>query len=274
MKKTLSAVHHRLRVSGYLACRVGGCPGSRRTQEESMRAFLVGLTAALLGLAAGRAVTGERKKGDVPAGWTWDFSAEKADLVPTGRNRYFILEPGHFRVLVRGKGQLRITVLEETKKVDGVLTRVVEEKETKGGKLVEVSRNYFAISKRTSSVFYFGEDVDNYKGGKVVDHKGSWRAGVKGARFGLVMPGTVLLGARYYHEVAPGQALDRAEIVDLGQTVTTPAGKFTNCLKVRESTPLEPDKKEYKYYAPGVGLVQDGELKLVKHGKTTKGEAR
>ena len=33
------------------------------------------------------------------------------------------------------------------------------------------------------------------------------------------------------------------------------------------STPLEPGEKEYKCYAPGVGLVQDGSLKLVKYGK-------
>ena len=66
---------------------------------------------------------------------------------------------------------------------------MVEERETKDGKLVEVSRNYFAISKRTNSVYYFGEDVDEYKDGKVARHGGSWLAGTGGARFGLLMPG-------------------------------------------------------------------------------------
>ena len=46
----------------------------------------------------------------------------------------------------------------------------------------------------------------------------------------------------------------------------TPAGKFEKCLKVEETTPLEADKA-HKYYAPGVGLVQEGNLKLVKYGK-------
>jgi len=49
--------------------------------------------------------------------------------------------------------------------------------------------------------------------------------------------------------------------------VKTPAGEFKNCLKVEETTPLEPNTKEYKYYAPGVGLVREGDLKLVKYGK-------
>src|SRR4030095_6201749 len=97
-----------------------------------------------------------------------------------------------------GNEQLTITVLDETKKVDGVETRVVEERETKNGKLGEVSRNYFAISKRTNSVYYFGEDVDIYKDGKVVNHEGGWLAGVKDARFGLMMPGQATLKAKYY----------------------------------------------------------------------------
>jgi len=64
--------------------------------------------------------------------------------------------------------------------------------------------------------------------------------------------------------------MDRAEIVSLSETVKTPAGEFKNCLKVEETTPLEPATKEYKYYAAGVGLVQDGSLKLVKYGKAEK----
>jgi hypothetical protein len=81
------------------------------------------------------------------------------------------------------------------------------------------------------------------------------------------MPGQVLLKARYYQEIAPRLAMDRAEIVSLTELVKTPAGEFKTCLKVEETTPLEPGIKEYKYYAYGIGLVQDGSLKLVKYGK-------
>ena len=199
--------------------------------------------------------------------WTADFSFEKDQLSPAGRNPYFVLEPGYQLVLADDDEQITVTVLAETKQVDGVETRVVEERETKKGKPVEISRNYFAISKRTNSVYYFGEDVDIYKAGKVVDHKGAWLAGVKDAKFGLMMPGLALLKARHYQEVAPGVAMDRAEIVSLTETVKTPAGEFKNCLKVEETTPLEPSTKEYKYYSAGIGLVQDGDLKLVKYGK-------
>ena len=208
--------------------------------------------------------------GSSPAkGFTDSFDIDKADLSSTGRNRYFVLEPG-FQLLLEGKQGskatvLTITVLNETKVVDGVETRVVEERETVGGKMAEVSRNYFAISKKTSDVFYFGEDVDIYKDGKVVDHEGAWLSGVNGARFDLMLPGTPLLGARYQQEVAPKAAMDRAEIVSLSETLQTPAGKFEKCLKTEETSALERGKA-HKLYAPSVGLIFDGDLKLTKYG--------
>jgi hypothetical protein len=199
--------------------------------------------------------------------WTSDFSADKDTLTHTGRNPYFILEPGYQLTFADDDETVVKTVFDETKFVDGVECRVIEERETKKGKLAELSRNYYAISKRTNSVYYFGEDVDEYKDGKVVGHPGAWLSGKDGARFGLMMPGVPLLKGRFYQEVAPGVAQDRAEIVALGVTIKTPAGEFKNCVKMEETTPVEPKTKEYKVYAPGVGLVQDGDLKLVKYGK-------
>ncbi len=76
------------------------------------------------------------------------------------------------------------------------------------------------------------------------------------------MPGTALIGARYFQEIAPKVALDRAEIVSLDSVQKTPAGTF-RCLKTEESTPLEPGVKEFKYYAPGIGLVREKNLRLV-----------
>jgi hypothetical protein len=199
--------------------------------------------------------------------WTADFVINPGELVTTGRNPWFILEPGYVLTLEDRDTRLVITVLAETVRVDNVETRVVEERETAKGELIEISRNFFAISTRTNAVFYFGEDVDMYKGGKVVSHEGAWRSGVKGARFGLAMPGVPLQSAKYYQEIAPGIAMDRAEIVGLNETVKTPAGEFKSVLKVLETTPLEPGVREFKYYASGVGLIQDGDARLVKYGK-------
>jgi hypothetical protein len=202
-------------------------------------------------------------------GYTRDFMIEECNgFSSTGSNPFFILEPG-YRLILEGEEDgelvhLTITVLNQTKVIDGIETRVVKERELQDGELAEISLNYFAICNRTNSVFYFGEDVDIYENGVIVDHEGAWRAGVDGAKAGIIMPGTVLLGARYFQELAPDVALDRAEIVSLSATVSTPAGTFEKCLKTRETTPLEPGEEEFKWYAPGVGLVRDGGVKLLR----------
>jgi len=85
-----------------------------------------------------------------------------------------------------------------------------------------------------------------------------------------MMPGQPRLNFKHYQEVAPRVAMDRAEIVGTDETVRTPAGEFTNCLRVQETTPLEPGTSEYKFYARGIGLVQDGALKLVTYGQVER----
>jgi predicted lipase len=201
--------------------------------------------------------------------WTASFDLENCDFASTGENSYFILEP-RYQVILEGEEdeeelQLTMTVLDETKVVDGVETRVVEEKESEGGNLVEVSRNYFAICKPTNDAFYFGEDVDIYEDGEIVSHEGAWLAGQNGAKAGMIMPGKVEVGMKYYQEIAPGVAEDRAEIVSVNNTLDTPAGNFQNVLKTEETNPLEPNEKEYKFYAPGIGLIQEEGLKLVNY---------
>jgi hypothetical protein len=185
----------------------------------------------------------------------------------TGSHPLFPLEPGRWSEL-RGHEddetvEVRISVLLETEMVAGVETRVVEEREWVDGELVEVSRNFLAICEPNGNVFYFGEDVDIYEDGKVVSHAGAWRAGVDGARAGVIMPGSFLLGSRYYQEVAPLVALDRACHTRAALGVWTPAGYFTGCVQIDETTPLEPGALSIKRYCPGVGLVYDDGIRLV-----------
>ena len=201
--------------------------------------------------------------------WQDEFGISKCNLQTSGRNPYFILEPGYQLVLEGNDIKLQLTVLDETKTIDGVATRVVEEREWKKGELAEIAKNYFAICEPTKDVFYFGEDVDYYEKGKVTKHDGSWLA-EKGNRAGLMMAGMPRVKMRYYQEIAPGTAMDRAEIVSLSETCKTPAGTFSNCLKVKETSAIELAAKEYKYYAPGVGLVADDTVRLVKHGSVNK----
>ena len=202
--------------------------------------------------------------------WVKEFGIEKRNLATTGENKYFVMQPG-FQLMIESEDEkVTITVLDETKEIGKITTRVIEEREEKDGKLAEVSRNYFAICKDTGDVFYFGEDVDVYKDGKIVNHSGKWHAYEGNTKPGMMMPGTPSVGKKYYQEIAPGEAMDRAEIVSTNETLKTPAGTFTNCLKIEETSALNPKEKEYKTYAPGIGLIQDEDLLLTKYGYVKK----
>ncbi|MGZ5469750.1 MAG: hypothetical protein ACXWG5_11410, partial [Candidatus Aminicenantales bacterium] len=103
------------------------------------------LALVLVALVAGRSMASGQTLAQ--KGWVDTFAVDKKDFVSAGSNTFFRLEPG-FRLKLEGREGLRrvtlvITVLEETRLVDGVETRVVEERESKGGRLAEVSRNFF-----------------------------------------------------------------------------------------------------------------------------------
>lgn len=168
--------------------------------------------------------------------------------------------------------RVEITVLNETEDIllpdiGQMETRVVEEREYEDEKIAEISRNFFAICSETSAVYYFGEDVDIYDEGEIISHEGAWRAGEDGAKPGLIMPGTFLLGSRYFQEQAPDKAMDLAENIEMGLTITTEAGTFDDCVKVKETSSLDPGDLSYKVYCPGVGLIMDDELELIEYGE-------
>ena len=199
--------------------------------------------------------------------WQSVFPVDRKNLGVKGSNPYFILTPGYQLYYRHGSDEDTVTVLDKTRMIDGVESRVLEDRETSKGQLVELTLDYYAIDSITNDVYYMGEDVDVYKNGKVVGHAGSWLSGVKGAKFGLMMPGAPQPGRRFYQEQAPGVGMDRAEIVSGDEKVSTPAGTFEKCIHVLETTPLEKGTREHKWYAAGVGPVKDAEMPLVRYGR-------
>ena len=213
--------------------------------------------------------------------YTEDFPIEQCRFKPAGGNDYFQLQPGLQLYLTNQEchaageceelEELWITVLPRTRKFvleeDGkklhIKTRVVEEMEMADGELTEISRNFFSTCKPARDVYYFGEEVDIYEDGEIVSHDGAWLAGEDGAEPGIIMPDSAfIVGSRYFQESAPGIALDRAKHAGTDLEVQTPAGRFEDCIKVVETSPLEPGHESIKYYCANVGLVVDGDLRL------------
>jgi hypothetical protein len=127
----------------------------------------------------------------------------------------------------------------------------------------ETRRISIPVGKGNRTLFARVMEERETEDGEVVSHDGAWLAGRRGALPGILMPEDgFMLGSRYYQEVAPDVALDRAEHKRAGFPVRVPAGAFDHCVDVEETTPLEPGAISKKTYCRGVGLVRDGELEL------------
>jgi hypothetical protein len=253
----------------------------KRRRRTAMRTVPLAATAVAAALAMGglAAVAGNLKR----VAFTDQFALESCSALAThtgagpgggARNRYFPLEVN--RVLELSNAacveagecdeleEVRVTILDETEVVDGVTTRVLEERESVNGELAEVSRNFVVECVGTEDVYYFGEDVVDGDG---LPLGGAWRAGEGDARPGIIFPGgAFLLGARYFQEVAPGVALDRAEHKAMGLEFDENGFHFEDCVLIEDTNGLsDPAGKspDAKIYCPGVGIVMDEELSLV-----------
>jgi len=163
---------------------------------------------------------------------------------------------------LQGSGFLvRVSVLDEVETVAGVATRVVEEYEAIDGRVVEISRNYFAQAE-DGTVCYFGEEVDIYdENGDVTSHAGAWSADGETNVPGIFMPGRPQLGQAFQQELAPGVAEDQAEVVALGERTEVPAGTFEDTVTMVDYNPLD-GTRDTKVYARGVGLIVDEAAEL------------
>ncbi len=142
----------------------------------------------------------------------------------------------------------------------------VEDREWEDGALAEVALDYFAQDDN-GTVYYLGEDVDEYTDGKVVGHEGSWLLGKDTQVPGVLFPAKPKVGDKFKSEDVSPEINETDEVVSLNETVTAPSGSYKNCVEIKES--LADGTTEYKYFAKGVGVVReappDGNVLLKSH---------
>lgn len=148
---------------------------------------------------------------------------------------------------------------------------VVEDRAYEDGQLAEVALDYFAQDDN-GTVYYLGEEVDEYKDGKIISHDGSWMLGKDTAVPGVIMPAKPKLGDKFRSEDVSAEIGEIDEIISLSEDVKVPAGTYKDCLKIKES--LADGTTEYKYYAKGIGAIRevphDGDELLISHEARTK----
>jgi hypothetical protein len=169
----------------------------------------------------------------------------------------------------------RMSVTNQTLMLDGVTTRVVHDIVYVGpscnGRNFQKSEDtldYYAEDDG-GNVWYMGEDTTDCVGNRCTPGEGSWRAGVDGAKPGIIMWANPQKGMSYYQEYYPGHAEDQAVVtaVNVPVIMQRPDAyrrSFTNCIETKETTRLEPGSVEYKDYCLNIGnvlTVEKGKLR-------------
>jgi hypothetical protein len=196
-------------------------------------------------------------------GAPYDPVIDPANFVAKIDNLYFPLKPGTTFIYegqtAEGFEHEEFFVTNNTKVILGVTCIEVRDRSWVGNTqtddtLTEDTLDWFAQD-TDGNVWYFGENAKQYAAGMIVGIEGSWTAGVDDAKPGIVMKAAPAIGDFYRQEFALDTAEDMAEVISLTEFVTVPAGSFGNCLETLETSPMEPDAKEHKFYAPNKGQV-------------------
>lgn len=200
------------------------------------------------------------------SGAVYQVNLTSSDFVDTVDNPYFPLPPGakwEYEIH-EGNGARQtdtLEVMKETRDVNGVKATVVRDTVSAGDQIVEDTYDWFAQDKY-GNVWYVGESVDNYVGGVIASHAGSWEWGVDGAQPGIIMwaDPSVHEGEEYRQEYYPGRAEDLGKVLTVGESLTVPFGSFDHVLKTLDTSALETNAREQKFYAPGIGLLKELDL--------------
>lgn len=173
-------------------------------------------------------------------------------------NPFFPLVPGTTFVYEGqtsgGLSHTDFIVTQKTRVILGVTCVEVHDIVKLNGKVAEDTLDWFAQDK-DGNVWYFGENTHELVDGLITTIDGTFTSGVDSAKPGIIMKAHPALGDFYRQEFDLGNAEDFAAVTSLGEFVNVPFGSFSNCLKTPETTPLEPDLNEDKFYCSGIGNV-------------------
>ena len=184
----------------------------------------------------------------------YDPPIDPANFVDSVTNRYFPLPSGAVWTYRGENSAIKVRVTNRKRRIMGVDCVVVRDTVTVDGKVEEDTFDYYAQD-RQGNVWYFGESTAEYVNGYIVSIDGTFIAGQGGAKPGIIMSAHPAPGTTVRQEFALDEAEDLARYESVGGTLVTRMGTFRNVLKTFELTPLEPEAKENKYYAPGIGNV-------------------
>lgn len=173
-------------------------------------------------------------------------------------NPYWPMKPGTrwiYRGIEEGEPPQDIVVVSTTttkKLANGITARVVRDTGRAEGQVIEDTQDYYAQDS-DGNVWYMGEQTAEFEKGKVVSRAGSWEAGKDGAMPGVLIPAQPQVGQQYRQEYKKGEAEDNGQVLAMNNLVEVKAGQYKGALVTMDTSRIEPDVSEFKFYAPNVG---------------------
>jgi len=164
-------------------------------------------------------------------------------------NPWFPLKPGTQYVYTGAKdgkpARDVVTVLRQTRVIDGAPSVAVADRLYLDGKLEERTTDWYSQD-RQGNVWYFGESTAELDGqGRVTSTEGSWEAGRDGGVPGIFVFARPKVGRTARQEYLKGHAEDHFRVI----------GVTANSVLTEEWTPLEPGTLDHKLYVRGVGTT-------------------
>jgi hypothetical protein len=185
-------------------------------------------------------------------------SLDPANFSADITNPYWPMKPGTrwiYRGVEEGKSpeDIAVVVTTSTKKLaNGITARQVRDTARSKGQIIEDTVDWYAQDSE-GNVWYMGEQTAEFENGKIVSREGSWEAGKDGAMPGITIPAQPEVGQKYRQEYKKGEAEDNGQVLAMNNLVGVKAGQYKGSLVTMDTSTIEPDVVEFKFYAPNVG---------------------
>lgn len=217
---------------------------------------------------------GGKGGGSEDCGTTFAFAFDKANFVdPTlDTNPYHPLKPG--LQWVRGGstlvGQREVpheiitTMTDVIRVIDGVPTVAMLDESTDSGEVAQVGMDYLALDK-DGNVWILGGYTEEFEGGEYTNTENAWLGTADGQITGVLAPAEVTMDTPpWCIGAAPDEDANVGEPVEVGVRECVAFGCYDDVRIVQEGEIDAPDN-ENKYYAPGVGVINNVPLDASLH---------
>jgi hypothetical protein len=159
------------------------------------------------------------------------------------------------------------TMTDVMRVIDGVPTVAMLDESTDSGEVSQIGMDYMALDK-SGNVWILGGYTEDYQGGSYVNIDSAYLGPETGGQMGVLSPAHVDANTpRWLIGKAPDENASVGTPVEVGGTYCVAFGCFKDVRVVQEGNVGAPDN-ENKYYAPGIGVINNIPLDASLHQDT------